>query len=316
MHSKITVGNFGYIAFAVFLTAIFFISGSAIGGTTDNVGNEGTDIEPSPAISADAEYMGTLICLDCHADYKEGFLKTKHALSLGNAKAKPRDQGCEQCHGPSSLHMDLLDKDADCRGILSFSEKTFSSDIKTTCLRCHKSRIDAADWKSSAHNAAGMKCMDCHKVHTRKFDFQLKEKVSLDLCYNCHTTIKAEFETSRSHHPVNEETGCIICHDPHGEPDSTLRSNVLENKCARCHADTAGPFIFQHLTGTSDFGEGCASCHYPHSSSNVNLLKANGRGLCLSCHTDLAGHMGAATCWTSGCHSQIHGSNDNLLFIR
>jgi predicted CXXCH cytochrome family protein len=86
-------------------------------------------------------------------------------------------------------------------------------------------------------------------------------------------------------------------------------------KCAKCHPDRTGPFIYQHLSGTSDFGEGCLSCHNPHASANINLLKANGRALCLSCHTDMADHKGAATCWTSGCHSQIHGSNDNMLFI-
>lgn len=316
MNSRKIIDNNYNITFTVFFVVILVFSGSAIGRADNDSGNEETNIKSNPTIDVNAEYIGTTSCLECHSDYKKDFLMTKHAVSLGDAKAKPVDQGCEQCHGPGSLHTEMIGNESGDRGILSFSDKTFSKDIKASCLKCHKARIDATEWKMGPHNAVDIKCMDCHKVHDRKFDFQLKEKDSLTLCYKCHTTTKVEFETSRSHHPVNDETGCVICHDPHGEPDSTLRSRVMENKCDSCHVDTAGPFIFQHLSGTSDFGEGCASCHYNHASSNLNLLKANGRALCLSCHTDMADHRVGATCWTSGCHSQIHGSNDNLLFIR
>lgn len=301
-------------AIIIFIIAIFPIFVFGENGSEDENGD--TEEQPVVVEESTAEYVGTMNCLMCHEDYKEGFLKTRHSLSLGDTKAKPEEQGCEQCHGAGSLHMEMLGNEPGDRGIFLFADDKADEQYLSTCLECHDSRIDSDIWMEGYHWEAELECASCHDVHDREFDYQLKMETSLELCYSCHTSIKSQFEAGRSHHPLRDDKGCVICHDPHGEPYDMLYTETLEDVCGKCHADTAGPFVYQHLTGTSDVGEGCFSCHASHSSGNLNMLKASGRALCLSCHTEWSDHKGAATCWTSGCHSQIHGSNDNLLFIR
>ncbi len=285
-------------------------------GDDEPVEEPSPEEQPAQVEEVQADYIGTTNCLMCHADYKDGFLLTRHALSLGNPKARPAEQGCEQCHGPGSLHTEAIGNESGERGIFVFAGDRADEQYLSTCLKCHVTRIDSDDWTDSEHKASGLQCASCHDVHNGKYNHQLLKESSLDLCYSCHTSMKTQFEASRSHHPLKDDTGCTICHNPHGEPVDFLATEMLNDTCGKCHADTAGPFIYQHLGGTSDMGEGCLSCHMPHSSGNLNLLKLNGRALCLSCHTEMAEHKGAVTCWTSGCHSQVHGSNDNLLFIR
>ncbi len=306
-----------YLSLAVILGILLIIPVFVFGDSEDTEGASEEGLM-SPELQEElfgADYTGTASCLMCHEDYKDGFLKTRHALSLGDKKAMPKDQGCEQCHGPGSQHVDMIGNESGDRGIFAYINDAAEGQFADNCLRCHAARINKADWLDARHTTEGIYCTGCHTVHDAEYDYQLKYATSLDLCYSCHTTVRPLFETSRSHHPLDDDTGCVICHDPHGEPDTMFYSESLELKCGKCHADRVGPFIYQHLSGTSDFGEGCLSCHMPHASANINMLKANGRALCLSCHTDLADHKGAATCWTSGCHSQIHGSNNNMLFI-
>jgi DmsE family decaheme c-type cytochrome len=308
--------NFWYLILAAFVGTIILLPIVAFG---ENASEEEGITELEEAVIDEeptAEYTGTMNCLMCHEDYKEGFLLTRHALSLGDEKAKPADQGCEQCHGPGSLHLESIGNEPGERGIYAFIEDKADDQYLATCLRCHEAKIDSDSWLEGYHRTADIQCTNCHDAHSREYDYQLKEETSLKLCYTCHSTFKIQFEASRSHHPLKDDSGCTICHNPHSEPDSLLRTETLEDVCGQCHPDTVGPFIYQHLSGTSDFGEGCMNCHTPHSSGHLNLSKVNGRALCLSCHTELSDHKGGATCWTSGCHSQVHGSNDNLLFIR
>jgi DmsE family decaheme c-type cytochrome len=275
----------------------------------------GEDEESNGAVETVAEYTGTVHCLNCHDTYRTGFLKTRHALSLGDLDAMPSEQGCEQCHGPGSLHVDNIGNETGERGIDSFIEDKADEQYGATCLKCHEKKIDPDIWSDGYHRNAEIFCADCHDTHNRENEFQLRKETRIELCYSCHSSMKIQFESGRSRHPLDDR-GCVNCHDPHGTNELMLATELLDDTCSKCHPDKAGPFIYQHLSGTSDFGDGCMSCHMPHSSSNITLLKANGRALCLSCHTDKSDHRGAATCWTSGCHSAMHGSNNNMLFIR
>jgi DmsE family decaheme c-type cytochrome len=309
MKFKVLTSDYKFLLIIIILLAGIFFPPLAFG--EGDVEDESSVVE-EPA----GEYIGTMTCIGCHSEMKEGFLKTRHALSLGDPDAMPAEQGCEQCHGGGSLHLGMIGNETGDRGIHRFTGDKADEQFKASCFECHDARVNYDIWMEGYHQEAELNCASCHDTHNRKFDYQLKMETSLDLCYSCHTSIKGQFEAGRSHHPLRDDKGCVICHNPHGEVDDLLYTDTLEYVCGTCHVDTAGPYVFQHLTGTSDTGEGCFNCHMPHSSGNLNLLKANGRAVCVSCHTDMGDHKGAATCWTSGCHSQIHGSNNNMLFIR
>jgi len=72
--------------------------------------------------------------------------------------------------------------------------------------------------------------------------------------------------------------------------------------------------------------EGCTTCHAPHGSINRKLLVQADPNLCLRCHVQLPAQAGSkgriiigkkdhtaflsrGTCWTSTCHTAVHGSN-------
>ena len=77
--------------------------------------------------------------------------------------------------------------------------------------------------------------------------------------------------------------------------------------------------------------EGCTVCHNPHGSVNQKMLVARDANLCLRCHLEhpstlpggtlgngtivagglnhSAGFLKNGTCWSAGCHEDVHGSN-------
>jgi predicted CXXCH cytochrome family protein len=88
--------------------------------------------------------------------------------------------------------------------------------------------------------------------------------------------------------------------------------------------------------------EGCIACHNPHGTVNQKMLVQRDANLCLKCHlehpatigdgTVMAGainsedhaafsggvanssRLNRGTCWSSGCHEGVHGSNINYHF--
>jgi DmsE family decaheme c-type cytochrome len=140
--------------------------------------------------------------------------------------------------------------------------------------------------------------------------------------------IQAEFHLPQ-HHPVIEgKMNCIQCHDPHGmdimKPAGGLALARVNQNCAACHRDQTRPFAFEHEA----MREGCTTCHNPHGSINRKMLVQSDPNLCLRCHAQAQGASGEifigsvshtaflriGTCWTSGCHSAVHGSNVDPRF--
>ncbi len=81
-----------------------------------------------------------------------------------------------------------------------------------------------------------------------------------------------------SHHPINEgKMTCGDCHNPHGELNTSERTNDL---CLDCHTRYQGPFVFGHAPVEDD----CTTCHDPHGSVANNMLVQNEPFLCLQCH--------------------------------
>jgi predicted CXXCH cytochrome family protein len=92
--------------------------------------------------------------------------------------------------------------------------------------------------------------------------------------------------------------------------------------------------------------EGCVACHQPHGTVNQKMLVARDANLCNRCHLEKPGVPNAGeinansirsavvngvkvassenhnsrlqqgTCWISGCHETVHGSNVNNHFRR
>ncbi|MEO6035713.1 MAG: cytochrome c3 family protein [Verrucomicrobiota bacterium] len=180
----------------------------------------------------------------------------------------------------------------------------------------------------------GTSCETCHGPASKhvaagggRGKFILNPGRDSAACLQCHLETQAEFQLPH-HHPVLEsKMNCVQCHDPHGsdifKTSGGLAMARQNENCAQCHREQTRPFVFEHEA----MREGCTVCHNPHGSINRKLLAQNDSNLCLRCHAQVQGRGGnvtigkvphtdllsRGTCWTSGCHSSIHGSNIESL---
>jgi predicted CXXCH cytochrome family protein len=216
-----------------------------------------------------ATFVGNRSCAECHTNISRVFPSSPHARIQLDDARAAGQTGCEACHGPGSLHV-----------------------------------------------AGG----------GGRGKFIVNPGKDPAACFECHRATEAQFHLPQ-HHPLLEgHMGCSQCHDPHGmdiyKPAGALAMARLHDICTSCHREQTRPFVFEHPA----LRDGCATCHQPHGSVNAKLLTQRDSNLCLRCHAQSAGaslspgqvfignvnhtsfvRMGA--CWSSGCHTAIHGSN-------
>src|SRR5579864_5519496 len=244
-----------------------------------------------------ATLIGNDQCAQCHADLSKGFRQSAHSL---------RDVDCEQCHGAGSLHLEAGGYSKESKDkIVSFKDRT-PEEANGACLSCHAKSDHVRNWFSSAHEAQGLKCADCHSMHGEKTPLESRAQQN-ERCLRCHRKQEAESNLPY-HHPLREaRMSCVDCHDPHGgSGGNNLVSANTNQLCLRCHAEFEGPFSYQHAPVTED----CLKCHSPHGSPNQNMLSVSQPALCLQCHS--AHHNGASLPLVdrcTNCHNAIHGSD-------
>ena len=257
---------------------------------------------------ANADRWGSDLCLMCHPDYAPTSLFTHAALIDNDSHNSDYGYGCEGCHGPGGKHMGVT------AGIL-MPVKLTSEESTELCSKCHSNlrSYDLQGWYQSEHLLSGLSCIDCHGGHSDNENFLVSDRD--DFCNTCHADLRALFNM-RSHHPVNEGLmECTDCHNMHsGEHENQLNID-RDELCFTCHPDKQGPFIYDHDVSMASGADGCMSCHLVHGSNTDSLLRQP-QQVCNQCHTDQTpGRHFPGNCWTSGCHTEIHGSNAHPLFF-
>ncbi|WP_051669440.1 DmsE family decaheme c-type cytochrome [Bryobacter aggregatus] len=283
-----------------------------------------------------AGYAGTPVCQACHPDISAGFFRNAHFKSQSDAKLKFEQKGCESCHGPGKAHAEAR---GDKAKIVAFSTLAPKA-VLDQCLSCHAQQLGRANLRRSSHTTADIVCNRCHSIHKAATPKLLLAKPQTELCYSCHSNVRAQFSMPVKHRLNEGFMQCSDCHNPHGADTPTWKmaarprmvAQGLQNEepCLKCHTDKRGPFVFEHAVLRVD---GCSSCHLPHGSMNARLLKRpQVFPMCLECHNG-AGSFGrqadgiqltpATHSLTdpkyqncTACHTRIHGSNSNPSFLR
>jgi DmsE family decaheme c-type cytochrome len=289
----------------------------------------------SPAGAVDG-YIGSDACRTCHADVWATYYRNPHFKSIASGKETPENTGCEGCHGPGQAHVEAKGGKTT---IAAFSVMT-PGKVLDTCLRCHSQTLSRANIRRSAHTDADVVCTNCHSIHKPATPKLLLAKVQTELCYSCHSNVRAQFAMPFKHRVNEGFMQCTDCHNPHGSsaptwrmadrPHNTEQAQANEEPCLKCHIDKRGPFVFEHASVRVD---GCETCHSPHGSTNARLLKRPVLfTLCLNCHNG-AGTFGPNNTGEprpdalhnmadpryqncTACHVRIHGSNADSFFFR
>ncbi len=281
-------------------------------------------------------YVGSAVCKTCHPAVWLTFPRNPHFKSIALGKAPPEQTGCEGCHGPGGKHVQAQGGKAT---IVAFSELSPKQTLDA-CLKCHAADLGKSNIRRSSHTLANVACTSCHSIHSSKTEKFLLARVQHEVCYTCHSQIRAQFSMPFKHHVDEGFMECSDCHNPHGAFSPTWRmgqrprmvEQVLPNDeaCIRCHRDKRGPFVFEHASVRVD---GCETCHQPHGSMNTRLLRRPAVfTLCLECHNGFGnfGRHGIGEIQTASthnladpkfhnctvCHVRIHGSNSNPFFLR
>lgn len=203
------------------------------------------------------------------------------------------------------------------------------------CVQCHEdqtSHFGSATHSRlalSATKAGDTGCEACHgpsSIHVKSGGARgtvINPRKSPETCFQCHLDKRGEMSLPHAHPVLAGKVSCGDCHDPHkgnAIKGGALNLATANETCTECHTQQAGPFIYKH----NAMLEGCTACHNPHGSLNQKMLVARDDNLCLRCHLEVAGkgqivvggedhasRLQRGTCWSSGCHEAVHGSNAN-----
>jgi DmsE family decaheme c-type cytochrome len=236
-------------------------------------------------------------------------------LSSDGEIKSPLFVGCINCHDGWKKHLE----DPSAETIVNPSGLT-SIDQSEVCNRCHQTAHQQAMVTTDPHFRADISCLDCHAVHNNPHKKLVKDD-SQNFCLSCHNEVAGEFHR-RSNHPLQSANiRCTDCHKIDDIKDPSLAVGHNWN-CQSCHSDYAGPFLYEHPVVYDHLveGGGCVECHQPHGSPNDRLLNQPQNGTCLQCHGTPPGHrtnhsgLGTKLACVD-CHSEIHGSYDNKLFL-
>jgi DmsE family decaheme c-type cytochrome len=260
-------------------------------------------------------------CLECHPGRDSSLAGTAHWAGDAHDGDAAR-VACTDCHTGDRRHWE----EDPMAHPMTNPGKVSATAATRICAGCHQNSHQQNMVEKNVHPASGVSCSDCHRVHDSKHPSLLKA-AEPGLCLDCHTGVAGHFARPYRH-PVSE--GVLACSECHLTLDRTSRALSFNGKggvCLSCHGELAGPFPFEHqatLDHSTEEG-GCVTCHEPHGSSLPRMVKQPYEPphfqLCTQCHS-VPRHFSNSMHGTSfsgvpcnDCHTDIHGSYDNRLFV-
>ncbi len=254
-------------------------AGDTYTATLSVTGDAGLAGDPGEVTVYVAETAGTDSCISCHTETHTDYLTTQHAGV---------NVGCEDCHGPGSLH------DGD-------SDRISTTSWPGMCGQCHD---EFAEWQKSRHS-------DPLAFGHAEVSSALQRN-----CYKCHYTegfigAAASGNVENYDYPFGTEApvdtpnvSCDVCHDPHKQSTDNptgLRTGGPENLCNTCHEKKWQNATYEATAGEIENGyhwddysayegsgnlhhmaDGCVACHMSRDitdTDNNSVRLVGGHGL-------------------------------------
>lgn len=257
-------------------------------------------------------------CIRCHKDTVGRLLDNPHENHWTAARAT--SILCAECHGPGAAHI----QSGGAKSTIFNPAAATASEVSGVCLKCHAGKHVV--FQRSAHGRRDVSCLRCHSMHAPHESRHLLTSAQPELCFQCHDELKPLFAAPFRHKVMEGLILCTDCHEPHGSFGEQLQRSPAQQDliCTKCHTEVARPFRFEHAIIRT---EGCSACHLPHGGANSHLLnRANVNTICLLCHfppqmsSTGASLVHAHDPTAKGqicidCHAEIHGSNENPVFL-
>jgi len=273
------------------------------------------------APAAQDQERSSSVCLECHEGRDTTLAGSAHWADKVHDGAEA-GVACTDCHTGDRRHWEGEPE----ANPMTNPAKVNAAAEAAICAGCHQNSHQQNMLEKNVHLANQVSCSGCHQVHSTK-QASLLKKPEHKLCVSCHQRVEGQFARSYRH-PVEE--GVVKCSDCHTTLDKTSRAltqNGTSSVCLDCHGEFAGPFPFQHqatMEHSTDEG-GCLSCHEAHGSHLPRMMKQPYAPphyqLCTQCHS-VPRHFSNSNHGTSfagmacnDCHTDIHGSYDNRLFV-
>ncbi|HRJ41340.1 MAG TPA: cytochrome c3 family protein, partial [Caldilineaceae bacterium] len=152
------------------------------------------------------------------------------------------------------------------------------------CFACHTTGYNT---NTGQFVLAGVTCEACHGPYRPQHPQEsMAIATSPDFCGSCHSSTRAEWESSR-HGQIG--VICLDCHEVHTQ--HTRTSTVEQNLCAICHQAEIQDEIHQAHAAVA---LGCIDCHLDrsHRTIPINGETATGHSFaatgdnCDACHID------------------------------
>ncbi|MCI0380032.1 MAG: tetratricopeptide repeat protein [Gemmataceae bacterium] len=201
-------------------------------------------------------------CLFCHSNWVEPVPDSVNKFSGDIFKGYAI--GCERCHGPGELHVQLREKGE----VVPKPDTTIVNPTRlapllreAVCEQCHLQ----GEMRTVRHGRDVFEFRPGMPLHLFQTTFLPPADV-----FNKHAVGHPEqMKVSECYKKSKGAMSCISCHDPHDVPSPADKAHFYRDRCLSCHGAGAttcsAPPAQRQKTTPADY---CIQCHMPRFSSS------------------------------------------------
>jgi Flp pilus assembly protein TadD len=230
------------------------------------------DLAPGFTVVEHFERPAKLECLFCHCNHAEAVPDTLNRYrplfqvpKAGRSPISSQAIGCERCHGPGELHVELRRRGDGVEGVddTIVNPRDLAPAVREgVCQQCHlhgESRIVRRDRRLFDYRP-GIPLDTILSVFVRS------PEIDPDRAMADHTE---QMYHSRCFRESQGRLGCVSCHDPHRVPALEEKTVYYRERCLACHQEE-GCRLSSAARRARNPADSCTECHMPWAGSKIS----------------------------------------------